>query len=336
MGKDYSGLGHQLQQKFIAFKAWGLLFGCIIKIMKDRVMLTYAQAAAKTGLTPDQLKEGSKSVYIAQQMARPLKSNFFVGAVLLMQDGTIVTGANWETLSDVGMCAEGTALGNLFQQGLNPQDVTGVFVTGSPAGTNQAIECTPCGGCRDRLVTFLDPTTPVITISSRGEIFNVYTLQELHPTFYANPNEIVLLDNFAIPEDELKWLLGKAYSPYEPGFCEAIQCVTSDLNDIEGASLQNASYSLATSAAGIVQHELRKLRDEYVIHINYILGEDAKPSAATLQRLREFCPLSASLILCNVQGKPFWAGTLGDALPHSFGPDNLVKPAATPDSPPKP
>ena len=96
----------------------------------------------------------------------------------MLSQGQVVSGANWETVSDVGMCAEGNALSNFFQMGIEAKEIAAIFVAGAPKDSIAAIECTPCGGCRDRLATFLAPETPIITVSLDAEIFGVLSARK--------------------------------------------------------------------------------------------------------------------------------------------------------------
>ena len=78
-------------------------------------------------------------------------SNFAVGAALLMTDGSVVTGCNFENASyGLSLCAETVALATANAQG-RLADVTeigvigGMIVDGKPAGNDPV---GPCGRCR--------------------------------------------------------------------------------------------------------------------------------------------------------------------------------------------
>ncbi|MBM3928004.1 MAG: cytidine deaminase, partial [Sphingomonadales bacterium] len=79
-------------------------------------------------------------------------SRFAVGAAVLMTDGSVVTGANFENASyGLSLCAETVALATISAQG-RLREVAAVAViggamdaTGRPTGTGPV---SPCGRCR--------------------------------------------------------------------------------------------------------------------------------------------------------------------------------------------
>lgn len=78
-------------------------------------------------------------------------SRFGVGAALLLKDGTVVTGCNFENASyGLTLCAETVALGTLNTQG-RLRDVREIAVVGGQIGVDgiggDAV-CFPCGRCR--------------------------------------------------------------------------------------------------------------------------------------------------------------------------------------------
>ena len=81
-------------------------------------------------------------------------SQFGVGAALLLEDGSIVTGCNFENASyGLTLCAEAVALSTLNAQGKLRQVrevgiVGGVFKDGAISGTAPV---RPCGRCRQML-----------------------------------------------------------------------------------------------------------------------------------------------------------------------------------------
>lgn len=79
-------------------------------------------------------------------------SRFGVGAAVLLSDGRIVTGANFENASyGLSLCAETVALATASSQGLL-RDVVAVGVIGGAlardGGIDGAVLVTPCGRCR--------------------------------------------------------------------------------------------------------------------------------------------------------------------------------------------
>jgi cytidine deaminase len=74
-------------------------------------------------------------------------SNFSVGAAILLSDGQVVTGANFENASyGLSLCAETVALAKASNEG-RLADVVEIAVTGLPSNT----PIRPCGRCRQIL-----------------------------------------------------------------------------------------------------------------------------------------------------------------------------------------
>lgn len=73
-------------------------------------------------------------------------SNFMVGAAVLMQDGTVVTGSNQECASySLTICAERVALASAFAA--SPSGKVAKIAIFSPSSGGSLI--TPCGACRE-------------------------------------------------------------------------------------------------------------------------------------------------------------------------------------------
>ncbi|MBY0285208.1 MAG: cytidine deaminase [Sphingomonas sp.] len=81
-------------------------------------------------------------------------SRFHVGAALLLSDGSIVTGANFENASyGLSLCAETVAVATASASG-RLADIVAVGVIGGmigPEGLQGADPVTPCGRCRQVL-----------------------------------------------------------------------------------------------------------------------------------------------------------------------------------------
>jgi cytidine deaminase len=68
-------------------------------------------------------------------------SNYFVGAVLLTNDGRVFEGVNVENAAyPLGVCAEKSAIVQAATVGVRPGDIAAIGITASP-----------CGGCRQWL-----------------------------------------------------------------------------------------------------------------------------------------------------------------------------------------
>ena len=101
-------------------------------------------------------------------------SQFPVGAAILTEDGQIFAGANIEVISfPEGWCAETTALSHYVMAGGGR--ITDICVT-----AEKLDECTPCGGCRQRLAEFA-PADARVHLTDANRITRTMTIAELLP-----------------------------------------------------------------------------------------------------------------------------------------------------------
>ncbi len=104
-------------------------------------------------------------------------SGFCVGAALLTASGQVFTGCNVENAGlSATNCAERTAIFKAVSEGV--RDFAAIAVVGGRRGEVSPF-CAPCGVCRQVLVEFCSPDTPVIL--GTPEDCKVYTLGELLP-----------------------------------------------------------------------------------------------------------------------------------------------------------
>ena len=109
----------------------------------------------------------------AMQEAHAGYSNFTVGAALLMEDGSIVRGANIENASfGATICAERSAIASALSQG--KRGIRAVAVTNA---TDTKI--TPCGICRQVIYEY-GTDIPIICTNHAGEHM-IHTIAELLP-----------------------------------------------------------------------------------------------------------------------------------------------------------
>jgi len=83
-------------------------------------------------------------------------SNFRVAAAILMEDGTIITGVNQENAAyPAGLCAERVALyrAGAEMPGIN---IRCMAITARPPGDEPFPGITPCGGCRQVMLEFVN------------------------------------------------------------------------------------------------------------------------------------------------------------------------------------
>lgn len=115
----------------------------------------------------------------------------------------------------------------------------------------------------------------------------------------------------------------RSYSPYSQ-FPVGCALKTTTGNYYTGCNIENASYSLtlcaeATAISHMVNENLQKIAEIFVIGNGDAL---CTPCGACRQRIREFANEDTLIHIGDTQGLKA-TFTLGDLLPHSFGPHNL-------------
>lgn len=109
----------------------------------------------------------------ARRLAHAPYSKFQVGAALLLEDGSIVSGANVENASyGLTVCAERNAIGASVLKAKKPVAVAIVVDSREPTP--------PCGMCRQVLAEFGTPELPVRSRTLSGQEAK-WTLGELLP-----------------------------------------------------------------------------------------------------------------------------------------------------------
>jgi cytidine deaminase len=118
----------------------------------------------------------------AQANAYAPYSRFKVGAALSTPGGAIFSGCNVENAAyPQGSCAEAGAIAAMALAG--ERRIAEILVIGD----GEAL-CTPCGGCRQRIREFADPST-VIRIAGPEGVRARFTLAELLPESFG-PNHL--------------------------------------------------------------------------------------------------------------------------------------------------
>lgn len=108
-------------------------------------------------------------------------SRFPVGVALRAVSGRIYAGCNVENAAfPQGQCAEASAVGAMVTAG--EREIVEIAVVGGGEGL-----CTPCGGCRQRLVEFAAPKIPVHLCGPEG-LRQTVTLGELLPLAFSGRN----------------------------------------------------------------------------------------------------------------------------------------------------
>ena len=111
-------------------------------------------------------------------------SNFHVGAALLLDDGSIVTGSNFENASyGMTLCAETVAIAKANSDGQLKQ-IVAIAVAGGPQGHVAAGEnaIMPCGRCRQIIKEVADLTERDLPIHcAKADGYDTFLLSELLP-----------------------------------------------------------------------------------------------------------------------------------------------------------
>jgi cytidine deaminase len=106
-------------------------------------------------------------------------SGYHVGAALLDDTGQVHSGCNVENSAfPEGVCAEANAIGSMVAAGGK------TIIAIAAVGGRDAIEaCTPCGGCRQKILEFADGETRVLLIGDDGGIES-FSIEELLPSSF--------------------------------------------------------------------------------------------------------------------------------------------------------
>ena len=103
-------------------------------------------------------------------------SNFKVGASLLLDDNTIVSGTNVENSSyGLACCAERNALFTAVGMGYTKDNIKALLVVANTDGP-----CSPCGACRQVISELMDKDADVILTNRKNDI-KMFTVKELLP-----------------------------------------------------------------------------------------------------------------------------------------------------------
>ena len=115
-------------------------------------------------LSDEQLSALKAAAEAAAANAYAPYSHFYVGAALLLQNGEIITGANFENASyGLTICAERAAVGSAIARFGPETRITAVYIV----NRNNAASA-PCGACRQVLSEFASPEVPVYFPTQAG------------------------------------------------------------------------------------------------------------------------------------------------------------------------
>ncbi|MCA1667280.1 MAG: cytidine deaminase [Thermomicrobia bacterium] len=128
----------------------------------------------------------------------------------------------------------------------------------------------------------------------------------------------------------------RAYVPYSH-YAVGAAILTADGQMHGGCNIENASYGLTSCAernaifALVSASAIPDARRIQAIAVVTAGNDPATPCGACRQVIREF-GRDAAILIANTEGEVFLRTTLDALLPHSFGPEQLDSPRATPET----
>lgn len=135
-------------------------------------MIAESGAESRSGISAEHLVAAAKT---AAEIAYAPYSHFRVGAALLCEDGTIVTGVNVENRSyGLTVCAERSAVMSAVSTGKSSFRAIAVCAIDSDRPVP------PCGACRQVMSEFVEPDFRVL-YAGRGSGYASATIGDLLP-----------------------------------------------------------------------------------------------------------------------------------------------------------
>lgn len=139
----------------------------------------------------NQLSEENHHLMQAAEFARKNAyapySNFFVGAALLLENGTIITGNNQENAAyPSGLCAERVAFFAASAQFPDVKIKKVAIVAGRDEQNDNAVA--PCGACRQAMLEYEEKQKESIEIlfsGTTGKVLKVNALTDLLPLSFS-------------------------------------------------------------------------------------------------------------------------------------------------------
>src|SRR5665213_3640840 len=132
-----------------------------------------------SNLTPSQIEQLLQKAAAAAQNAYAPYSHFRVGAAVLLEDGSIVTGCNVENASyRLTTCAEQTAIASAVTLHGPAIRIRAIAVANLNNAASQ-----PCGACRQTILEFSTPNT-VIFFPKQDGTFDHITIADLLPAAF--------------------------------------------------------------------------------------------------------------------------------------------------------
>jgi cytidine deaminase len=110
-------------------------------------------------------------------------SGYKVGAALVDDLGNLHFGCNVENSAfPEGTCAEANAIAAMIASG--GKSIQSIVVVG---GKDAPEDCTPCGGCRQKIAEFADNSARIVLVGV-DEKQTTYTIDELLPNSFHFPD----------------------------------------------------------------------------------------------------------------------------------------------------
>ncbi len=131
------------------------------------------------------IKELISAALAARQNAYAPYSDYLVGAAILCDDGSIVTGCNVENASyGATVCAERCAAFSAAAQG--KKSFSAIAIAGGKSSEKDELSdyAYPCGVCRQVLREFSDPAKLKVIVARSISDYREYTLEELLPNSF--------------------------------------------------------------------------------------------------------------------------------------------------------
>lgn len=105
-------------------------------------------------------------------------SNFLVGAAILLDDGTIVTGTNQENAAyPSGLCAERTAI--YYTGAQYPNHKIKAIAVAAQRGDEVFLPAAPCGACRQAMLEYEEKQPEAIQLILQGQEGKIYVLSSI-------------------------------------------------------------------------------------------------------------------------------------------------------------
>jgi cytidine deaminase len=300
-------------------------------------------------MNQDNLLQAAKDA--GQRRARPLASNFKVGAAFEFSNGEVLSGGNTEDRGKtvVGACAERNVLAAANNQ-LGPLSEYG---RGGVVGWSQAAvwantpgPITPCGICRDFMAATAQAPESSVLSQCEGPTRSIFTIGELLPLAGRGPGgdvkeeiEVWRLNGGRItqlPSSDSNYLIGRAMGAaersYRPPFSSeplsGAMLLTEDNKEYEGFLVVDATTRLGGTAISMaVRNALVGPieRTSRVVAVGlYTKGDVLRaPTGCDLQLLQEIRAKHGDVDVLFGCDKSAYKTSLDALLPNPFGRNDL-------------